>query len=82
MEAAGIPFGAYDATVLREIRRAGFRRCYSSDGGPAREGDWPIPRLSVRRDHDLATIENAILLREPWRAALRRRVTRALKKRL
>lgn len=82
VESAGIPFGAYDRKVLREIRRAGFRRCYSSDGGLSQEGDWPIPRLSIRRDHDLSAIENAILMREPWYATFRRQVKRALKKRI
>jgi len=30
---AAIPFGYYDAGVLRALRRQGYRRVYSSDGG-------------------------------------------------
>jgi hypothetical protein len=46
---AACPFGSYDRRVLGELRRAGYRRVYTSDRGPARRGDWLQPRNTVRR---------------------------------
>jgi peptidoglycan/xylan/chitin deacetylase (PgdA/CDA1 family) len=43
-----VPFGSYDRTVLRRLRRAGVTRTYTSDGGPARVDAWLQPRTSLR----------------------------------
>jgi peptidoglycan/xylan/chitin deacetylase (PgdA/CDA1 family) len=43
------PFGAYDRRVLREIRRLGFSRVYTVDGGSARPQAWLQSRYTVRR---------------------------------
>jgi peptidoglycan/xylan/chitin deacetylase (PgdA/CDA1 family) len=68
VDEAGIPFGAYDRRVLRALRKAGYRRLFSSDGGPRlrRGGVWP--RLSLRGDQPIAPqvehlLESASLLR-------------------
>jgi peptidoglycan/xylan/chitin deacetylase (PgdA/CDA1 family) len=49
VDVASCPFGAYDRRTLSALRDAGFRRVYASDGGPARPGDWLVPRNTVRR---------------------------------
>jgi peptidoglycan/xylan/chitin deacetylase (PgdA/CDA1 family) len=51
-----IPFGLYDRRVLWEIRRHGYQNVFSSDGGPRLTVAPPIPRYTVRRDVDLATL--------------------------
>lgn len=56
---AGIPFGAYDARVLRALRRAGYAVAYSSDRGRMRTDAFLRPRTSVRtamNDLELAAI--------------------------
>ncbi len=45
-----VPFGCYDRTVLRRLRRAGVSRTYTSDGGQARADAWLQPRTSLRSD--------------------------------
>ncbi len=45
-----VPFGSYDRTVLRRLRRAGVSRTYTSDGGPAQAAAWLQARTSLRSD--------------------------------
>lgn len=79
---AGIPFGRYNARVLRALRAAGYARAYSSDGGAAGASDWPVPRSSLTREMDSAAIEAILLGREPLRRRLRRRLAMAVKARV
>jgi peptidoglycan/xylan/chitin deacetylase (PgdA/CDA1 family) len=72
--AAAVPFGRYDAGVLRALRRAGYGAVWTSDGGPADEGAFLRPRTSIRRDMTDAEID-AIL---DGRLAPLRRLRRAL----
>jgi peptidoglycan/xylan/chitin deacetylase (PgdA/CDA1 family) len=51
------PFGSYDRRVLAAIRRTGFRRVYTVDGGPARSQAWIQPRYTVRAADTPADIE-------------------------
>lgn len=44
---AACPFGSYDRRVLRNLRRHGYRRTYTSDSGMARPGDWIQARNTV-----------------------------------
>lgn len=44
---AAIPFGAYNAHVLKVLKNRGFQAVWSSDQGPFRTGDWPRARTSV-----------------------------------
>ena len=76
--AAAIPFGRYDAGVLRALRHRRYAEVYSSDGGSA--GNTPIARTSVRADMGEADLEAILLGREPVARRIRRRVAR-LKKR-
>jgi peptidoglycan/xylan/chitin deacetylase (PgdA/CDA1 family) len=77
---AAIPFGRYNAAVLRALSRHGYRQAYSSDGGSWCDGQWPIPRTSPRSDMTLEDIENIVLGREPAKARLRRAASRSLKR--
>lgn len=54
---AGIPFGRYDARVLRALRRAGYGPVWSSDRGRMRPGAFLRPRCSVRGDMDAREVE-------------------------
>jgi len=79
---AGIPFGRYNARVLRALRRAGYARAWSSDGGAATGSDWPVPRTSLTREMDAAAIEAILLGNEPLKRRLRRRLSMAVKARI
>lgn len=57
---AGIPFGRYDARVLRAIRAAGYRTAWSSDGGPMDPAAFLRPRASIRGDMKPAEIETIL----------------------
>ena len=56
VDEASCPFGMYDRTVLRELRRVGFARVYTSDGGPANPAAWLQPRNTVKVGSDPAAI--------------------------
>ncbi|WP_170763209.1 polysaccharide deacetylase family protein [Ruegeria lacuscaerulensis] len=47
---AGIPFGRYDARVLRALQAAGYTTAWSSDGGSFRHQSFLRPRASLRGD--------------------------------
>jgi peptidoglycan/xylan/chitin deacetylase (PgdA/CDA1 family) len=49
VETASLPFGDYDRRSLSALRDASFKRVYSSDGGPAKSGDWLVARNTVHR---------------------------------
>lgn len=51
------PFGSYDRRVLSAIRRCGFTRVYTVDGGSAKRGAWLQPRYTVRAADTPADIE-------------------------
>jgi len=79
---AAIPFGRYDKQVISGLRRAGYRRVYSSDGGNCGRDPFLLPRTSVRVDMNGGAIEALLLGREGVRRKLRRRLAMAVKKRL
>lgn len=78
--AAAIPFGAYDRSVLTALRQRGFERVYSSDGGAWRDGQFPLPRTSLRNDMTLSDVEDALLGREPSSRRIRRRLAMTKKR--
>lgn len=53
---AACPFGAYDRRTLSKLRRAGYHRVFTSDGGIALRDAWLQPRCSVRRDDDPTSV--------------------------
>ena len=58
---AACPFGAYDRTVLRGLRRASYQKVYTSDGGSAAEGQWLQARTTITRSMPPADIQRLIL---------------------
>jgi peptidoglycan/xylan/chitin deacetylase (PgdA/CDA1 family) len=51
------PFGSYDRRVLNAVRRCGFQRVYSVDGGSARSSAWLQARYTVQVSDTPADIE-------------------------
>lgn len=58
---AALPLGRYDRGVLKELRRLGYERVYTSDRAPARADAWLQPRYSVTRDDTVASLRDNIL---------------------
>jgi peptidoglycan/xylan/chitin deacetylase (PgdA/CDA1 family) len=77
---AAIPFGAYNATVLRALRRAGYMTAYSSDGGQMRDNSFLRPRSSVRGDTSLADVSDILAHKMHMGRRLRRTVGMLRKK--
>jgi peptidoglycan/xylan/chitin deacetylase (PgdA/CDA1 family) len=78
--AAAVPFGAYDAAVLKALRRAGYAAAWTSDGGTAREGAFLRPRTSLRCDMGEAEVAAALDGRLPPGRRLRRALGMARKR--
>lgn len=57
VQEAACPFGSYDRRVLGALRRHGYTRVYTVDGGHARATGWLQPRHTVRCDDSPASIE-------------------------
>lgn len=77
---AGIPFGAYNARVLRQLAAAGYAAAYSSDGGPMRPDAFLRPRTSLRADMTLEQVQAILAGRESLTRRLRRRLAMARKR--
>lgn len=71
---AGIPFGRYDARVLRGLRRAGYDCAYSSDRGTMAVTDFLRPRTSVRAAMTAAEMADILAGRMAPSLRLRRAV--------
>jgi peptidoglycan/xylan/chitin deacetylase (PgdA/CDA1 family) len=54
---AACPFGAYDRRALGQLRKYGYTRVYTSDGGAARVSAWLQPRNTVLRADGPESIE-------------------------
>jgi peptidoglycan/xylan/chitin deacetylase (PgdA/CDA1 family) len=50
---AACPFGSYDRRVLRALRRLGYERVFTSDGGTHAVGSWLCSRTSVSTSRPL-----------------------------
>jgi peptidoglycan/xylan/chitin deacetylase (PgdA/CDA1 family) len=50
---AACPFGSYDRRVLRALRRSGYERVFTSDGGTHAVGSWLCSRTSVSKSRPL-----------------------------
>lgn len=74
IDEAGIPFGHYDARVLRALKRAGYQVTWSSDGGSFKEGAYPQSRTSVRNDMSALELESLLADRVPFKRRLRRMI--------
>ncbi|WP_209509859.1 MULTISPECIES: polysaccharide deacetylase family protein [unclassified Ruegeria] len=77
---AGIPFGLYDARVLRALKAAGYTTIWSSDGGSFRCKSFLRPRTSLRGDMSNEEIRLVLSNRMPPLRRLRRAVRMAQKR--
>jgi len=71
---AGIPFGRYDARVLRALRAAGYTAAWSSDGGSFRHHTFLRPRTSLRGDMGDEAVQAILSNHMPPLRRLRRAV--------
>jgi peptidoglycan/xylan/chitin deacetylase (PgdA/CDA1 family) len=76
---ASCPFGEYDRSVLGALRRAGFERVYTSDGGWADSGAWLQPRNTVTAAN-WPLVRERLVGREPARARALRGLKGAVKR--
>ncbi len=79
---AACPFGAYDRRVLAALRRRGFTRVYTVDGGTARAGGWLQSRYTVRSTDTPAVLERMIQSPHGTRGASLARRGKSLIKRM
>jgi peptidoglycan/xylan/chitin deacetylase (PgdA/CDA1 family) len=82
IDSVAIPFGAYNRQVIGHLRRCGYRRIYTSDGGLVRAGAQVCSRTSVRNDMTLERISALIDDRVALRAKLRRTASIAARRHL
>lgn len=75
-----VPFGSYDRTVLTNLRRAGVRRVYTSDGGPARKGTWLQARTSLHATMTREWINSVVFDRATSATRARRLLARGVKR--
>ena len=75
---AACPFGSYDRRVLRRLRGAGYRRVYTSDGGPTGLHEFLQARNTVHRHDEPAVVER--IARFPAHRALTRRAKLTVKR--
>ncbi|WP_226689830.1 polysaccharide deacetylase family protein [Ruegeria arenilitoris] len=71
---AGIPFGRYNARVLRALRRNGYRTAFSSDTGYMSDTAFLRPRTSLRGDMTPTEIDAILAGQMPAARRLRRAV--------
>lgn len=61
VDAAALPLGQYDRTVLAALRKLDYRVVYSSDARRARAGGWFQPRYSVRAGDTPHSLRETVL---------------------
>lgn len=69
---AGIPFGRYDARVLKALHAAGYTAAWSSDGGTLHHKAYLRPRTSLRGDMSGGVMQSILSGRMPPLRRLRR----------
>ena len=79
VRAAAIPFGRYNAAVIRALRAAGYSQAYSSDGGDASALAYPRPRRTIVSDMSAIEAEAVLAGRMPWPRRAGRWVSMAAK---
>ena len=82
VDTAAIPFGKYDSKVIARLRKEGFRKVFTSDGGPTAPTRWLQPRTSIRFDTQLEQLEHQILNGPDGLAQVRRYVSMAYRRHL
>ena len=71
---AGLPFGLYNARVLRALHRTGYTAAFSSDTGTMNPAAFLRPRTSLRGDMSQAEIDAILTNRMPPLRRLRRAI--------
>ncbi|SMY09296.1 polysaccharide deacetylase family protein [Flavimaricola marinus] len=79
VETVAIPFGAYNARVIKHLKASGFKEIYTSDGGHAAQNQPLRHRTSVRSDMDVSRIDAIVADSAPARAKIKRTVKSWLK---
>jgi N-acetylglucosaminyl-diphospho-decaprenol L-rhamnosyltransferase len=54
IEHVSVPYGSYDRRVLARVKRLGYSRVYTSDGGRSAPNAWLQDRISLHSDMDQA----------------------------
>lgn len=80
VDSVSIPFGRYNARVLRAIRQAGYRRAFSSDGGETDDGDFPMSRTSPTKQMSDEAVSDLIEGRTRIWMIARSQVSRLVKR--
>lgn len=78
-DSAAIPFGAYNAGVLRALRAAGYRSAYSSDGGKMVAQAFLRPRSSVRTGMSISDTQDLLAAKISLQRRIRRKISIARK---
>ncbi len=77
---AACPYGAYDRRVLSSLRRYGYDRVFTSDGGTTRPGQWVQARNTLRRRDGSDAVDRIVAGDVPLAGAVRRGVKQAVKR--
>jgi peptidoglycan/xylan/chitin deacetylase (PgdA/CDA1 family) len=80
IDRAACPFGSYNRRVLQQLRSAGFKCVYTSDGGTAQPDSFLQPRTSVSRNVDQESLTTLLSARPSGAAALWRQLKLAIKR--
>ncbi|HEY4245836.1 MAG TPA: polysaccharide deacetylase family protein [Lacunisphaera sp.] len=57
---AACPYGSYNRRVLKALKRAGYSRVYTSDGGVAHSEEWLSARNTITRNHTMRDVERML----------------------
>jgi peptidoglycan/xylan/chitin deacetylase (PgdA/CDA1 family) len=79
VETFSIPFGRYNARVLKAIRKAGYSAAFTSDGGRAQTQSFLRPRRSLRCDMLETEIDQTLWGTTPLLKRLRRALATGVK---
>jgi len=63
---AACPFGSYDRYVLMALRKAGYSRVYTSDGGWTSSSFWVQARNTVERSHTVKDMTMLVQRKPHW----------------
>jgi peptidoglycan/xylan/chitin deacetylase (PgdA/CDA1 family) len=77
-----IPFGAYNRHVISHLKRCGFSKLFTSDGGAAASDAQICNRTSIRSDMSMETIDAVLAGASPLGSRARRRVSTFLRRHL
>ncbi|MCP4894940.1 MAG: polysaccharide deacetylase family protein [Actinomycetales bacterium] len=77
VDMAACPFGDYDRSALRSLKRAGYRRVYSSDRGWSFGSRFLEPRNTVHGDSDASSV---VLEKNESRKSMAKTMKQAVKR--